>query len=103
MITSIYLPWLRSIAVGEQLLPLELASGSDEDQLHPGKSSMDTIGMALDQVYTIQQLLYMYSGKFCRVQFSWMLDLDHFTGLIFMDACTHTHYALHNRAYFMDL
>jgi hypothetical protein len=44
--------WLRSVAVGEQLLPLELASGTDEDQLHPTKSSMDTwsIGMALDQV-----------------------------------------------------
>jgi hypothetical protein len=46
--------WLfRSVAVGEQLLPLELASGTDEDQLHPTKSSMDTIGMALDQVATV--------------------------------------------------
>lgn len=41
----------RSVAVGEQLIPLELASGTDEDQLQPTKSSMDTIGMALDQVH----------------------------------------------------
>jgi hypothetical protein len=51
--THLFFPlWLyRFVAVGEQLLPLELASGTDEDQLHPTKSSMDTIGMALDQVF----------------------------------------------------
>jgi hypothetical protein len=49
---SIDFLWLRSVAVSEQLLPLELASGTVEfeDQLHPTKASMDTIGMALDQV-----------------------------------------------------
>ena len=41
----------RSIAVGEQLLPLELATGSEEEQLYPTKSSMDTIGLALEQVH----------------------------------------------------
>ena len=44
----------RSVAIGEQLLPLELSSGTDEDSLHPTKSSMDTIGMALGQVTNIR-------------------------------------------------
>ena len=41
----------RSVAVGEQLLPLELTAGcSDEDQLQPTKSVMDAVDLSLDQV-----------------------------------------------------
>ena len=53
--------WLRSVAVGEQLLPLELSSGTDEDHLHPTKSSMDTIGMALGQVIDIRLKIKMFN------------------------------------------
>ena len=56
-----FIPWLRSIAVGEQLLPLELSSETDEDHLHPTKSSMDTIGMALGQVTNIRLSNLKYS------------------------------------------
>ena len=38
-----------------------------------------------------------------RVQFSRMVDLYHFMGLIFIDMCTHTHYVLYNRVYFTGL
>ena len=55
----------RSIAVGEQLLPLELASGSEEEQLYPTKSSMDTIGLALEQVeYELDYQICNFCGKF---------------------------------------
>ena len=43
---------------------------------------------------------YCKVGNFHRVQFSRMVDLYHFVGLIFADACTHSHYVLYNRAYF---
>ena len=32
-----------------------------------------------------------------------MVDLNHFVGLIFVDARTHAHYVLYNRAYFTGL
>ena len=34
---------------------------------------------------------YRIAWNFRMVQFSWMVDLYHFTGLIFADACTHAH------------
>ena len=37
-------------------------------------------------------------GNYRRVQFSWMIDLYHFVGLIFADTCTHAHYILYNFA-----
>ena len=37
---------------------------------------------------------YRIAGNFREVQFSQMVDLYHFVGLIFADACTHTHYVL---------
>ena len=43
---------------------------------------------------------YSIAGKFHWVQFLQMVDLYHFTGLIFADVRTHTHYVLYNRAYF---
>ena len=45
----------------------------------------------------------LYSGKFCRVQFSCMVDLHHFTGLIFVDTCTQAHYVQYNSTYFVGL
>lgn len=53
LITLHFVTWhtYRSVAVGEQLLPLELASGcSEDDQLQPTKSSINTVGLALNQV-----------------------------------------------------
>ena len=32
-----------------------------------------------------------------------MVDLNHFAGLIFVDARTHAHYVLYNQAYFTGL
>ena len=37
-----------------------------------------------------------YSRKFCGVQFSWIVNLYHFVGLIFADARIHAHYVLYN-------
>ena len=42
-------------------------------------------------------------GNFRRVQFSWNIDLHHFTGLFFLDVFTHAHYVLYNQAYFVVL
>ena len=42
-------------------------------------------------------------GNFLEVQFSWMVDLYYFVGLIFMDASTHAHYILYNWAFFASL
>ena len=43
-------------------------------------------------------LLLSYGGKF-----SWTVDLYHFTGSIFTDAHTHTHYVQCNQIYFTGL
>ena len=43
------------------------------------------------------------AGNFRGFQCLWMVDLYHFAGLNFIDSCTHTHYALYNQAYFVDL
>ena len=48
-------------------------------------------------------MLYNIPGNFCRVQFSQMIDLDQFVGLIFVEAHTHTHYVLYNQVYFAGL
>ena len=42
--------------------------------------------------------MYRMVGKFSQ-----MVDLYNFAGLIFVDAHTHAHYVLCNRAYFMGL
>ena len=39
-------------------------------------------------------------GNFWRVQFLRIVHLYHFTGLIFTDAHTHSHYAFYNQTYF---
>ena len=38
-------------------------------------------------------VIYHIAGKF---QFLWVVGLYHFAGLIFVDACTHTHYVQYN-------
>ena len=43
----------------------------------------------------------MYRGKFSWGSISRIVDLYHFMGLIFMDAYTHAHYVLHDRAFFL--
>ena len=49
------------------------------------------------------QRAYRIAGKFHGVQFSQMVDLFHFMGLIFTDGNTHAHYVLYNQAYFLGL
>ena len=44
--------------------------------------------------------IYYIVGKFLGVQFSQMVDLYHFAGLILADAHTHAHYVLYNLDYF---
>ena len=46
---------------------------------------------------------YHIEGNFLEVQFSWMVDLYYFAGSVFMDASTHAHYVLCNRAVFASL
>ena len=46
---------------------------------------------------------YRIAGNFRRVQFSWMVDLYHFAGLIFTDSRAHAHYVLYNPTYFVGL
>ena len=46
---------------------------------------------------------YRIAGNFRGVQFSWMVNVYYFMGLIFVDGCTHAHYVLYNQAYFMGL
>ena len=46
---------------------------------------------------------YRIAGNFRGVQFSWMVDICHFAGLIFADAGPHAHYVLYNQAYFVGL
>ena len=48
-------------------------------------------------------ILYCIAGNFRGVQFSRKANLQSFRGLIFMDARTHAHYTLYNRAYFAGL
>ena len=45
---------------------------------------------------------YHIEGNILEVQFSWMVDLYYFVGLIFMDTSTHAHYVLYNRAFFRE-
>ena len=47
--------------------------------------------------------MYCKAGNFCGVQFSQMVDLHYFTGLIFADALIYTHCVLYIRAYFAGL
>ena len=47
--------------------------------------------------------MYRIAENFCGVQFSQMVNLYHFAGLIFTDACTHAHYVLYNPTYFTGL
>ena len=44
--------------------------------------------------------IYRIAGNFHGVQFSQMVNLDNFTGLIFTDASTHAHYVMYNQAFF---
>ena len=48
-------------------------------------------------------MYYCIVGNFHGVQFLRTVDLYHFTGLIFTDERTHTHYILYNQAYFVGL
>ena len=43
------------------------------------------------------------AGNFRGAQFPRIVHLYHFTGLIFVDTHTHTHYVLYNQAYFVGL
>ena len=55
-------------------------------------------------VYQLYMCLnYRIAGNFHRVQFSRMINLYHFAGLIFADVRTHNHFVLYNQAYFMVL
>ena len=58
---------------------------------------------AWDTISKLHSVLYRIAGIFHGARFSWMVDLYHFTDLIFMDAHTHAHYILYNQAYFMGL
>ena len=49
------------------------------------------------------QLKYRIAGNFRRVQFSQMVNLYYFVGLIFAEECIHTHYVLYNPTYFVCL
>ena len=40
-------------------------------------------------------ILYCIAGNFCSVQFPQMVNLYHFAGLIFVDACTCARYVLY--------
>ena len=51
----------------------------------------------------LHDVQYCIVGNFCRVQFSCMVDLHHFTGLIFVDMCTQAHYVQYNSTYFVGL
>ena len=46
---------------------------------------------------------YRIVGNFHGVQFSWMVNLYYFAGLIFTDASTHIHCVLYSQAIFMGL
>ena len=48
-------------------------------------------------------LTYPIVRKFHRVQFSQMVNLYHFAGLIFTDVHTHAHYVLCSPTYFTGL
>ena len=48
-------------------------------------------------------LTYPIAGIFRRVQFSQMVNLYHFAGLIFTDVHTYAHYVLCNPTYFTGL
>ena len=50
----------------------------------------------------MQRLSYI-QGNFGEVQFSRMVDLYHFAGLIFAVVRAHAHYVQYNRAYFAGL
>ena len=51
----------------------------------------------------LMQVSYRIVGNFHGIQFSRMVNLCNFAGLIFADACTHAHYVLYNRPYFVGL
>ena len=46
---------------------------------------------------------YCIAGNFHGVQFSRMVDLYYFAGLIFADSRTHIYYVLYNPTYFTGL
>ena len=46
---------------------------------------------------------YRIVGNFRGVQFSRMVKLYHFAGLIFADSRAHAHYVLYNPTYFVGL
>ena len=54
-------------------------------------------------MYYIYLRLYRIAGDFRGVQFAQIVDLYHFTGLIFADVHTHAHHVLYNEAYFAGL
>ena len=69
------------------------------------RSSMHTLvySYILTRMYTkLTGTYYRIAGYFRGVQFSWIVNLYYFTGLIFADASTHAHYVLyvHNRTFF---
>ena len=49
------------------------------------------------------RFIYCIAGDLCGVQFLWIIDIFNFTGLIFADALTHTHYIQCNGVYFVGL
>ena len=53
-------------------------------------------------LYSCLHYSYCIAGNFCGVRLR-MVNLSHFAGLNFVDAHTHAHYVLYNRAYFTDL
>ena len=60
----------RSVAVGEQLLPLELTAGcSDEDQLQPTKSVMDAVDLSLDQVSMCHKAIITFIQVTCTYMY----------------------------------
>ena len=51
----------------------------------------------------LTKFTYCIAGNFRGAQFSRMVDLYHFVGLILVDKRTHVHYVLYNPTYFAGL